>query len=74
MEPEKEKDRNRSANVDTFTTRIIIEPNGDVLIENLSAELLDLAAALNPEDENVSSREQTRLGQESSQADHKDEE
>jgi len=31
-------------------SRIIIEPNGRVIIENLTADLLDVAAALNPDD------------------------
>lgn len=31
-------------------SRIIIEPSGRVIIENLTADLLDVATALNPDD------------------------
>lgn len=33
-----------------FEAEITIQPDGEMVIKNLSAELLDLASTLNPED------------------------
>ena len=33
-----------------FSAEIIINPDGEVVIKNLSPELLDIASALNPKD------------------------
>jgi hypothetical protein len=37
------------ANAETYSSRIVIKPGGEVLIENLSMDLMELALMLDPE-------------------------